>query len=150
MPTVPELELAEAVAAWGGRGDQSCEDAAKTPEEHMFCRSPSTLLKGNHVSTPLFVRQSQLDAVQLKRLIPASETDMPAKAFRQRFAAEMRNQLGLIGPQYAIFSPLDNMHGVINSTSEYTSSTVGTKKLPPTLAAWYRDPCAVTRDIATP
>jgi hypothetical protein len=150
---VTDLEklLAISVSVWGGRGDKSCEEAAKDDTARMLCRSPSALLLGGHVTSPLFVRQSQLDAVQLKRLISPGDKSTEANAYRERFAAEMRTLLGKLAPAIGVYSPHDKQHGVINDTMEWSAQSVGGKKLPPTIGAFYRDPCgAAEKDIETP
>jgi hypothetical protein len=144
VPTEVRQYLGAALAVWGGRGDKSCEDAATDADAHILCRSPADLLLGGHVTTPLFVRQSQLDLVQLKRLIAPSEMDTAAKAYRERFAGQMRKLLGQLGPSYAVFSPHDNKHGVVADDAAWSAAGLDGTSLPAAVGAWYRDPCTAS------
>jgi hypothetical protein len=98
------------------------------------------VIGGGYISSPLFIRQSQADAVQLKALIPPGEKDENANAYRRRFAASMREPLSHL-PRVAVFAPLDTEHGVINSNDEWNASVVEGTPVPSAIGAWYRDPC---------
>ena len=89
----------------------------------------------------MFVRQSQLDAVQMKQLIPAGLVDAPAKAYRERFATRMRELLEATQPVFATFSQHDREHGVVNDDAEWSASMVEGTSLAQAIGAWYRDPC---------
>jgi hypothetical protein len=139
-PTARELELQTTATAWAAHGDSSCEASAPDYITRLACRSAEYVIGGGHISSPLFIRQSQADAVQLKGLIPPTEKDAPANDYRRRFADQMRTQLlGL--PGVAVFSPLDTEHGVINDNAEWNASIVDGTVLPAAIGAWYRDPC---------
>lgn len=139
-PTTREQELATTATVWGARGDASCEAAATNYTSRLLCRSAESVIGGGYIASPLFVRQSQADAVQLKGLIPPGETDDAANAYRWRFTASMREKLASL-PRTAVFSPLDTEHGVINSNAEWNASIVDGTPLPSAIGAWYRDPC---------
>lgn len=140
-PSPRMAELIAGAALWGGRGDLSCEQAATDDAARLLCRSPANLVVHGHVQAPLLIRQSQLDAVQLKQLVAPSDKSAEAKAFRGRFAAKMREALGQVGPAFAVFSPLDSQHGVINDAAWSTQIVNGTS-LVSAVSAYYRDPCS--------
>lgn len=139
-PTFREQELLSTATAWSARGDASCEAATTGAVSKALCRSAENVIGGGYISSPLFVRQSQADAVQLKALIPPTEQDADAHAYRLRFEASMRTQLSSL-QQVAVFAPLDNEHGVINSNDEWNASIVDQTPLPTAIGVWYRDPC---------
>jgi hypothetical protein len=139
-PTTREQELSTTATVWSARGDASCEAAATDAISKMMCRSAENVIGGGYISSPLFVRQSQADAVQLKALIPPTEQDASADAYRGRFVASMRTQLSSL-QQVAVFAPLDTEHGVINSNAEWNASIVDGTPLPTAIGAWYSDPC---------
>lgn len=139
-PTTRELELSATATAWAAHGDAICEAAATDYTSRLLCRSAENVIGGGYIASPLFIRQSQADSVQLKQLIPPSEKDDNANAYRSRFAASMRERLSGL-PQVAVFAPLDTEHGVINSNSEWNASKVDGTPLPAAIGAWYRDPC---------
>lgn len=145
MPTSRELELTSAVAAWGGRGDASCEAAATDSAARTRCRSVYDVLRAGHVQTPLFIRQSVYDMVQLKMLVPVAPQDAAGKAalraYGMRFAQTLVQDLKSLSG-ISVFATNDTRHGVINSTSEWSTTTVDSLLLPPVLGAWYADPCA--------
>ncbi|WP_158502230.1 pectin acetylesterase-family hydrolase [Vitiosangium sp. GDMCC 1.1324] len=140
IPTTREQELATTATVWAARGDWSCEAAATDATSKLMCRSPEKVIGGGYISSPLFIRQSQADGVQLKGLIPPSENDANANAYRQRFTESMRARLSGL-QQVAVFAPLDTEHGVINDTDEWNASIVNGTLLPAAIGAWYRDPC---------
>ncbi len=154
MPTMRELELTSAVAAWGGRGDASCEAAATDSAAHTRCRSVYDVLRAGYVQTPLFIRQSVYDMVQLKMLVPVPPQDAAGKAalkayglrFAQTLVQDLKSLSGI-----SVFATNDTRHGVINSTSEWSTTTVDTLLLPAVFGAWYANPCAApVTHIATP
>lgn len=151
MPTYRQVELAAAVAAWGGRGDASCEAAATTAVEHAYCRSVYDVLHNGYVKTPLFIRQSEYDKVQLKQLLEqGSGTPAQLQAYRMRFAQSLAQRLMTL-TGISIFATNDNEHGVINDNALWTTSTVDGLLLPATVGSWYRTPCAPPLvHIATP
>lgn len=140
-PLPQEQELVAAAQAWGGRGDASCEAKATTEVERAGCRIPSRVLGGEHVIVPVFVRQSQLDAVQVKRLIDPLDTSAPASAFRERFAASMRGALAALAESHGVHSSHDSLHGVMNTTEGWTTLAVDGVTVRDAVGAWYRDPC---------
>lgn len=151
VPTYREAELANAVLNWGGRGDASCEAAAKTDTEHALCRSVYDLLVGHHIAAPFFIRQSLYDNVQLNQLSGNDKT-AAAAAYRLRFAKAMISKLQAVaGPQgLAMWASNDKQHGVINANSEWVASTVDGLLLPASITTWYQNPCAAFVHLAKP
>lgn len=148
LPSPEQLHLIAAAQAWGGRGDQSCEALATSDLEHAACRLPSLLLAGNHVEVPAFVRQSQLDPVQTKRLIDPEDSSLPAQAFRERFGARMREHLSALGPRYSVHSSYDTLHGIMGTTEGWTLHSVGGVVLRDAVGSWAKQPCPASRAIA--
>lgn len=141
-PFAQELEFAAAAASWGGRGDLTCHLLADDDLERGFCRIPSVTFSSGQVTTPMFVRQSQLDPVQLNRLIDPADQTAPARAYRQRFAAEMRRVHAALPSHFGAFSTNDAEHGMAGSTEGWTTRAVGGVILRDAFGAWYRNPCA--------
>lgn len=147
-PLPQEAELVAATAAWGGRGDQSCEALATTAVERARCRIPSRIFGGGLVSVPVFVRQSQLDAVQTKRLIDPADTSAPAQAFRERFGGRMREELTALGPGFTVHSSHDADHGVMSTTEGWLGLGVDGVALRDAVGQWAREPCPGRQRIA--
>ena len=57
--------------------------------------------------------------------------------FAQTLVQDLKSLSGI-----SIFATSDTRHGVINSTSEWTTTTVDSLLLPPVFGAWYASPCA--------
>lgn len=153
LPTPGQVRLAQADAAWGGRGDASCVAAATTEVERARCRASGAVLTAGEVSTPVLMRQSQLDPVALGRLIPASvirERGGPVDAYRGRYAAAMRAQLAASPPPTSVFSTFDTEHGVVNNDAEWAAQAIGGTSLRDAVGAFYRAPCSPALRIATP
>lgn len=141
-PFPQELAFAAGAAAWGGRGDQTCEARVTDDGARATCRIPSETFPAGDIATPMFIRQSQLDAVQTKRLIDPLDTSEPARAYRERFGAAMRETLAGLAPRFSVFSTHDSRHGVMSTTEGWTALTVDGVALRDAVGAWYRDPCA--------
>ncbi len=141
-PFAQELEFAGNAASWGGRGDLTCHLLAGDDFERGFCRIPSTIFSSGQVTTPVFVRQSQLDAVQVNRLIDPADQTAPARAYRERFGAEMRRVHAALPAHFGVFSTHDAGHGIAASTAGWTTRAVGGVILRDAFGAWYRNPCA--------
>lgn len=160
MPTQRQAQLAEAVAAWGGRGDASCDAAASNSAARALCRSVYDVLLAGHVKTPLFIRQSIYDMVQLNMLgevgkpkVIDMSTATALRAYRTRFGQAMVQKFTNLKTvaTLSIFATNDNEHGVINSNAEWRVSTVDSLLLPATIGAWYVNPCAApSLHIAAP
>lgn len=148
LPSPEQLHLVAAAQAWGGRGDQGCEAAATSDLERAACRLPSLLLAGDHVEVPVFVRQSQLDPVQIRRLIDPEDTSAPAQAFRERFGARMREVLAALGPRYSVHSSHDALHGIIGTTDGWTVHSVGGVVVRDAVGSWAKQPCPASRVLA--
>jgi hypothetical protein len=140
-PNLSEIELTGAVAVWGGHGDASCEAAAGDEFGRMLCRFPAPMMLAGNISTPLYVRQSQRDVVQLKAHIDPKDKSPEAVAYRDGFAAKMRKDLSALQPLYSAFSTNDNHHGDINDSATWTGDKVGGVTLSSAFGAWYADPC---------
>jgi Pectinacetylesterase len=139
-PTPTESLLAQATAAWGGRGDTSCH-ASAPQEEQMACRAQSYLYPHDLISVPTMIRQSQLDPSQLDRLINPRDTSAPANAFRERFAAQLRAELATAAPRHSIFSSYDTAHTALGNDELWPNLRVDGTSLRSAVGAWYRDPC---------
>lgn len=141
-PFAQELEFAAAAASWGGRGDLTCHLLADDDFERGFCRIPSSIFSSGQVTTPVFIRQSQLDAVQMNRLIDPADQSAPARAYRERFGAEMRRVQAALPSHFGAFSTHDAEHGMAGTREGWTMRAVGGVILRDAFGAWYRDPCA--------
>jgi O-palmitoleoyl-L-serine hydrolase len=141
-PFPQELEFAAATEAWGGRGDLTCHLLAVDDFDRAECHIPSITFPAGQVTTPMFIRQSQLDAVQVDRLIDAADRSPPARAYRERFGAEMRRVLAGLPSHFGAFSTHDAEHGMASTTEGWTTRAVGGVILRDAFGAWYRDPCA--------
>lgn len=147
-PTPQEVTYTAGTRAWGGRGDASCDVLARDDHERAGCHLPSLAFPPGYVTTPMFVRQSQLDAVQTKRLIDPEDRSPPAVAYRERFGARMRAVLAGLPAHFGVFSSHDAEHGIMSSTAGWTATSVDGVVLREAFGAWYRDPCAgVTKRI---
>ena len=155
-PTLIEAGAIEAAGVWSGHGNTRCEAAATTDTERAACRGGAAMLGGSYVQTPMLVRQSQLDHVQLDRLIPAdlvSQHGGAVDAYRGRFAARMRDVLGALplatSPHYAEFSTFDQQHVMITGPAWKTITVDGTA-LSDAIGAFYQAPCDAPRRVETP
>jgi hypothetical protein len=155
-PTFLEADAVVAAGVWGGHGNPGCEAAATTDTAKALCRAAPSALAGSFVHTPLFIRQSQLDHVQLDRLIPTdlqSQHGGPVDAYRGRFAAKMRDTLtalpDAVSPHYAEFSTFDMQHVMIDGPA-WLTITVDNTPLEAAIAAFYQAPCTAPRDIQPP
>lgn len=151
-PTALEADAVVAAGVWGGHGSPACEAAATTDMARALCRAAPVALAGSFVHTPVFVRQSQLDHVQLDRLIPADQQGQrggPVDAYRGRFAAKMRDTLSALPPRYAELSTFDMQHVMIDGPAWLTIAVDGTP-LESAIAAFYQAPCAASRDVQLP
>jgi hypothetical protein len=102
------------------------------------------------VSTPLFIRESQLDKVQLKNFI-LGNVNTAGDAYRERFGARMRDDLGQVGSRYAVFSPYNNDHGEMGDSTLWSTITIGGRVMRDAVSSWYKDPCNATHhDIQMP
>lgn len=141
-PFAQELSFAAGTQAWGGRGDLTCEARAVDALTRAACRLPSETFPSGDIAAPMFIRQSQLDAVQTKRLVDPLDTSAPARAYRERFGAAMRTTLAGLAPRFSVFSTHDAQHGVMSTTEGWTSLSVDGVTLRDAVGAWYREPCA--------
>lgn len=147
-PSPQELTYTAATRSWGGRGDATCDARARDDGERAACHIPSQTFPPADVTTPMFVRQSQLDAVQTKRLIDPEDTSRPAVAYRERFGATMRQTLAGLPAHFGVFSGHDAEHVIMTTTEGWTSRAVDGVVLRDAFGAWYRNPCAgVTKRI---
>lgn len=147
-PSQPELAYTAGTLAWGGRGDATCDAQAADAGARAACHVPSESFPPGFVTTPMFIRQSQLDAVQTKRLIDPEDLSPPARAYRERFGAAMRSALGGLPAPFGVFSTHDSEHGVMNTTEGWTQLAIDGVVLRDAFGAWYRNPCVgVTRRI---
>lgn len=147
-PSPWQLHVIAATQAWAGRGDQGCEAQSTSDLERAACRLPSALLAGDHVEVPVFVRQSQLDPVQTRRLIEPEDTSAPAQAYRERFGARMREVLAALGPRYSVHSSHDALHGIMSTTEGWTRHSVGGVVLRDAVGSWAKQPCPASRVLA--
>lgn len=147
FPTERATELMEGVTHWGGGGDADCEALAVDIVSQTYCRSVFDAMHNGHVRTRLFLRQSELDGVQLK-LLGLARTNMTtaANAYRMRFVTRMLEKLDML-PDVAAFVSRDAQHGIINDDAAWQAGNVGTAMLPATFGAWYRDPCTASVHI---
>lgn len=137
-PTQRHLELLAGVAAWGGRGDASCE--ARPPAEGIeYCRSSAFVVSGHHVSTPIFVRQSLADGNQTANFVAANDQSAPTNAYRLRLWSELWRQLAAV-TKTAVFGTPDARHGVLGH-ADWDTLAVDGVTLPEAIGQWYRDPC---------
>lgn len=147
-PTPQEVSYTAGTLAWGGRGDATCDAQAGDAAARAACHVPSETFPPGFVTTPMFIRQSQLDDVQTKRLIDPQDLSPPANAFRERFGAAMRATLAGLPSHFGVFSTHDSEHVVMNTTAGWTQLAVDGTVLRAAFGAWYRNPCAgVTRRI---
>jgi Pectinacetylesterase len=147
-PTARYLELSQDEAAWGGRGDESCE-RSPPPEGTLYCRATSFVVRSHQISTPLFVRQSMADGTQTKAFIDSTEQGPNADAYRRRFWAALHAELAAV-TDTAVFATADSKHGVVG-TDAWGSFAVDGTNLVEAVGAWYRDPCGQRRSrIAQP
>jgi hypothetical protein len=150
-PTLRALQIAVARSNWGGRGDASCEAAATDDTSKLKCSGPADTVVNGFVSTPLFIRQSQLDAVQLKQFIGPDQKGTAADAYRERFATQIRTLLGQTPAHDGVFSTHDRAHGIVNDDAEWKAGAIGDLTVTQAIGAWYRDPCsAAARNIQQP
>ncbi len=137
-PTDNELAYLAATLSWGGRGDATCEARAADELARAACRVPSATFPTSQVTTHMFIRQSQLDAVQTGKLIDAADKSPSATAYRERFGAQMRATLAGLPAHFSVFSTHDAEHGMM---SEWTTTSIGGVTLRDAVGAWYRNPC---------
>lgn len=151
MPTERFQQLSASRKVWGGRGDASCEAAANDDDGRALCGSPADVVIKDQISTRLFIRESQLDKVQIKNFIDSTQISAAAQAYRQRWAANMRQDLGQVPSQHAVFSPYDNQHGEVSDDGLWQTTTVDSLIMRNAVGAWYRDPCTSnTKSIQQP
>lgn len=151
VPTHRTTDMLTAAQVWGGRGNAQCDAVATTFADHAGCRNSSAVIQSGFVTAPLFIRQSEYDNVQLSMLSPDGTT--PNAGYQSRFAQAMASHLGQLSAvqNVAIFGTHDTEHGVINSNSEWSVSTVNGLQLPQSIGEWYRDPCAhMAKNVAAP
>lgn len=141
-PSQLELDFIAGSRAWGGRGDRDCDLAALDDTSHARCRVPDQTFQAGQVTTRVFVRQSQQDSVQIKQHGAGPGSPGPVQAYRDRFAARMRNQLAALSDRFSVFSTNDSLHVVMDTTAAWTTMAVGGVVLRDAFGAWYRDPCA--------
>lgn len=147
-PSPQELSYSAGTRSWGGRGDATCDARAQDDMARAACHIPSQTFPPADVTTPMFVRQSQLDAVQTKQLIDPEDDSRPAAAYRERFGAAMRQTLAGLPAHFGVFSTHDAQHVIMTTTEGWTSRAVDGVALRDAFGAWYRNPCAgVTRRI---
>jgi hypothetical protein len=155
-PSLRRQDLTAGVQLWGGGGDASCEAAATTLDEHVDCRAADALFRNGFIATPMFIRQSLLDNIQLSGLgLDSMDTSAAASAYRASFATELVNELTpLSDPSAAqgvtVYASKDDQHGVINDNQQWREVSADGASLPPTIGAWYQDPCSATSHIAAP
>ena len=94
------------------------------------------------------------DAMNYWQFFPVPPQDAAGKAalkaygmrFAQTLVQDLKNLAGI-----SVFATSDTRHGVINSTSEWSTTTVDSLLLPAVFGAWYANPCAApVTHIATP
>lgn len=147
-PTPLEIVAFTGHTNWGGMGDRSCDEAASTEIDHVFCRAPEFVLQNGHITTPILIVNNQYDHNQTNRLGIADGivTDADEAAFVHRFAAHMRAQLDLVDPWHAVFANYGILHVTSQSDEALVIDIDGTVQRD-AIAAWHRDPCEAFRLI---
>jgi hypothetical protein len=142
------------VTLWGGSGDANCVARAVSSTDLFNCMSPPFLTASQYIQTPMFIRESLDDQIQLDYMglvvnNTGQSNQVGASTYMTWFANQMRAALQTVQPIHSYFAPLIIDH--IDETSSsakfdqaWTFDVNGSSQsiqLNTALGQWYRDPC---------
>ncbi|QSQ20145.1 hypothetical protein JY651_33415 [Pyxidicoccus parkwayensis] len=129
-PTLSTVDEASGFAAfWNSVGDASC--SAANPTQLGRCGVGETLFP--YLTTPVFIRQDQLDPVKLESLGLTDPYDSSEQAYALSFAARVRSSLA---PVPGVFSPADQQHTVLWSVG-FNKRLINGVSVREALGNWY-------------